>query len=67
MSVRTDGTSGVRPDFIAEGQEHLWPSRRDKSGLVRDFIPEGEEFGVGPPPPAPPTEPAASARPVKEK
>ena len=28
------------PDFIPEGQEHLYPPRRDTKGFVRDFIPD---------------------------
>lgn len=29
-----------RPDFIPDEQAHLYPTRRDKSGVRRDFIPD---------------------------
>lgn len=28
------------PDFIPEGEEHLYPQLRDKQGRRRDFIPD---------------------------
>jgi hypothetical protein len=34
---------GIIPDFIPEGQEHLYPALRDKKGQISDYFPDPEE------------------------
>lgn len=34
---------GLIPDFIPEGQEHLYPALRDKKGVISDYFVDPEE------------------------
>jgi hypothetical protein len=34
---------GIIPDFIPEGQEHLYPALRDKKGQISDYFVDPEE------------------------
>jgi hypothetical protein len=34
---------GIIPDFIPEGQEHLYPALRDKKGQISDYFVDPED------------------------